>query len=174
MELTMARRSIRILVAAVVAAAHGITNLAVSQAAVPAPEPMPDTQERLNQVLQTINRISGDNPTAYLRVQVAQEAGRSQLAATLVQAVSRARTPQEVAVLVQQALAGIGGLSTGNVISLAELLEALRAMGLSEDHINAALSAYSVEVAEAAATGAVDPVVAAAIMAQDQDASLYG
>lgn len=169
----MARRSIRILVAAVVAAAHGITNLAVSQAATPAPEPMPDTQDRLSQVLQTINRISGDNPTAYLRVQVAQEAGRSQLTAALVQAISRAQTPQEVAALVQQALSGVGGLTSGNVISLADLLEALRALGLSDDHINAALSAYSVEVAEAVSAGAIDPVVAAAILAQNQDASLY-
>ena len=168
----MARKSIRILVAAVVAAAHGITNLAVGQAA-PNPQPIPDAQDRLSQVLQTINRISGENPTAYLRVQVAQEAGRSQLASALVQAVSRARTPQEVAALVQAALTGIGGLTSGNVISLADLLEALRAMGLSEQVINAALSAYSVEVAEAVSVGSIDPVVAAAILAQDQNTSLY-
>lgn len=168
----MAKKPIRTLVTAVVATAYGLTNLTGAQA-VPPPNPSPDDQDRFSDVLQTINRISSDNPTAYLRVQVAQDAGQSQLTAALVQAVSRADSPEQVAQIIQDLIASMGGLTNRNVISLEELLAALRAMGISEEIISAAIAAYSVEVAEAVAARTLDPAVTAAIISQT-DGSLYG
>ena len=171
----MARKSLRTIVSAVIAAAYGLNGASAPQAAgnpnVPAD---PSLESQHSDMWATINRINADNPTAFLKVRVAQQAGQSELVAAVVQAAASADSPADVAAAVEAALLRVGGLNNRNIIALADLLAALNALGLSDAVITATLNAYSIEVAEAVETGAVTATVAAAVLSENAATTLYG
>ena len=171
----MARKSLRTIVSAVIAAAYGLNGASAPQAAgnpnVPAD---PSLESQHSDMWATINRINADNPTAFLKVRVAQQAGQSELVAAVVQAAASADSPADVAAAVEAALLRVGGLNNRNSIALADLLAALNALGLSDAVITATLNAYSIEVAEAVETGAVTATVAAAVLSENATTTLYG
>jgi hypothetical protein len=105
---------------------------------------------------------------------VAQEAGQSELIAAIVQAAASAASPADVQAAVEAAILRLGGLNARNVMSLAELLAALQALGLSESVITATLNAYSTLVAEAVAAGIISPQLAAAVLTGGVPQKLYG
>ncbi len=167
-------KSIRALVSAVIAAAYGLHGGPVQ--AVQKFDPLIDQpldQTRAD-VWAKIDRINADNPTAYLKVKVAQEAGRSELVAAIVQAAAGAKSVDEVSAAIEAAVLRVGGLNSKNVIPLADLLKALRALGLSEAVITATINAYSIEVADAVAAGTLSSTVAAAILVEGATQNLYG
>lgn len=168
----MSKSSIRALVSAVIAAAYGLH----SGGAVAVQPPTPnDTQDfDTTQVWSTINRINANNPSAYLKVSIAREAGQSELISAIVEAAAGAANPADIDAAIEAAMLRIGGLNARNVVSLEELLAALRAMGLSDAAINAAINAYSLQVADAVATGKIKASVAAAVLSQDATKTLYG
>ncbi|WP_423066800.1 hypothetical protein [Devosia sp. CN2-171] len=164
----MANKSVRSLVSAVIAAAYGL-NAGVPTAAIAATEPVDPTPD----VWSTIERINANNPNSFLKVSVAREAGRSELVSAIVQAAKTAASADELNAAIEAAILRVGGLSSKNVIPLAELLAALRAMGISEDFITSTLNTYSVHVADAVATGTLTASVAAAILVEGASQNLY-
>lgn len=124
-------------------------------------------------VWSTIDRLNQDNPSAFLRIKVAQEAGQSELVSAIVQAAASAATPADVQAAVEAALLRIGGLNARNVVSLADLLAALRALGLPESVITATLNSYSIQVASAVEAGLISPTLAAAVLTGGAEQNIY-
>lgn len=168
----MSSKSLKSLVGAVIAAAVALNAPAKAVQSMP----IDDTTSTMTNadVWSTIDRLNENNPTAFMKVRVAQEAGRSELIAAIVQAASSVGSPDEVAAAIEAALLRIGGINSGNIMSLADLLAALQALGLPESVIVATLNAYSVEVAEAVEAGAVSAVLAAAVLSDNSNDTLYG
>lgn len=165
----MASKSVRSLVSAVIAAAYGL-HAGVPTTALAAQDPVDPTPD----VWSTIERINANNPNSFLKVSVAREAGRSELVSAIVQAASTAASIDELNAAIEAAILRVGGLSSKNVIPLAELLAAMRAMGISEEFITSTLNTYSVHVADAVATGKLTANVAAAILVENASQNLYG
>ncbi len=165
----MAKKSVRSLVSAVIAAAYGLQAGVPTTAAIAATEPVDPNPD----VWSTIERINANNPNSYLNVSIAREAGRSELVSAIVQAASSATSLDDLDAAIQAAILRVGGLNSKNVIPLAELLAALRAMGIPESFITATLNSYSVHVADAVAAGKLSASVAAAIMVEGAAQKLY-
>ena len=168
----MSDKSVRKLLAAVLAAAASLNGASHVQAlpTMPIHDPHMTNQD----VWATIDRLNRHNPTAYLKVSVAREAGRSELIAAIVQAASSAVSADDVAAAVEAAVLRIGGINSRNIMSLADLLKALRALGLPESTIVATLNAYSAQVAEAVESGRVSATLAAAVLTDKSQDKLYG
>jgi hypothetical protein len=165
----MASKSIRVLVSAVIAAAYGLN----AGAATPALAVTTDPVDNKPDVWGTIDRINANNPNTFLKVSVAREAGRSELISAIVQAASTATSADELNAAIEAAILRVGGLNSKNVIPLAELLAALRAMGISEEFVTSTLNTYSVHVADAVANGTLTASVAAAILVEGATQNLY-
>lgn len=171
----MSRKSLRAIVSAVIAAAYGLNGGSGPQAAGNTNAPPDRSLEgQHSDVWATIDRINADNPTAFLKVRVAQQAGQSELVAAIVQAAASAASPADVPAAIEAALLRVGGLNNRNIIALADLLAALNALGLPESVITATLNAYSIEVAQAVEAGAVTVTVAAAVLSRNATTNLYG
>lgn len=168
----MPKPSLRALVGAVIAAAVSLNAPAKAVQNMPIDDTTPGTTT--NGVWSTIDRLNQNNPSAFLRIKVAQEAGQSELLAAIVQAAASAASPADVQAAVEAAILRIGGLNARNVMSLADLLAALEALGLSDAVITAALNAYSIQVAEAVAAGIISPQLAAAVLTGAAQQNLYG
>jgi hypothetical protein len=168
----MPKPSLKALVGAVIAAAVSLN--APAQAVQNMPIDDTNSGTTTNDVWSTIDRLNQNNPSAFLRIRVAQEAGQSELVSAIVQAAASAASPADVQAAVEAAILRIGGLNGRNVMSLAQLLAALEALGLSESVITATLNAYSTEVAEAVANGDLSPQLAAAVLTGDAQEKLYG
>ncbi len=168
----MPKPSLKALVGAVVAAAVSLN--APAQAVPNMPIDDPNSGTTTNDVWSTIDRLNQNNPSAFLRIKVAQEAGQSEVISAIVQAAASAASPADIQAAVEAAILRIGGLNGRNVMSLAELLAALEALGLSESVITATLNAYSTEVAEAVASGVLSPQLAAAVLTGGAEQNLYG
>lgn len=165
----MANKSVRSLVSAVIAAAYGLHVGVPTNVAMAATEPVDTNPD----VWSTIERINQSNPNSFINVSVAREAGRSELVSAIVQAASTAKSVDELTTAIEAAILRVGGLSSKNVIPLAELLAAMRAMGISEEFITSTLNTYSVHVADAVATGKLTASVAAAILVEGAAKKLY-
>lgn len=165
----MAKKTVRSLVSAVIAAAYGLNAGIPTTAAIAATEPVDNNPD----VWSTIERINASNPSSYINVSVAREAGRSELVSAIVQAASNAKSLDELNSAIEAAILRTGGLNSKNVIPLADLLAALRAMGIPEDFITSTLNTYSVQVGEAVATGKLTASVAAAILVEGANRNLY-
>ena len=168
----MPKPSLKALVGAVIAAAVSLN--APAQAVQNMPIDDPNSGTTTNDVWSTIDRLNQNNPSAFLRIKMAQEAGQSEVIAAIIQAAASAESPADIDAAVKAALLRIGGINGRNVMSLAELLAALEALGLSESVITATLNAYSSEVADAVETGALSPQLAAAVLSGDAEQNLYG
>ena len=168
----MPKPSLKALVGAVIAAAVSLN--APAQAVQNMPIDDPNSGTTTNDVWSTIDRLNRNNPSAFLRIKVAQEAGQSEVIAAIIQAAASAESPADIDAAVKAALLRIGGINGRNVMSLAELLAALEALGLSESVTTATLNAYSSEVADAVETGALSPQLAAAVLSGDAEQNLYG
>ena len=168
----MPKPSLKALVGAVIAAAVSLN--APAQAVQNMPIDDPNSGTTTNDVWSTIDRLNQNNPSAFLRIKVAQEAGQSEVIAAIIQAAASAESPADIDAAVKAALSRIGGINGRNVMSLAEMLAALEALGLSESVITATLNAYSSEVADAVETGALSPQLAAAVLSGDAEQNLYG
>jgi len=118
----------------------------------------------------TVQRISQD-PSMALRIELAQQAGQSELAAAIVQSVRTCAGAVEDCV--RQAITNAGELSPTNLISLASLSQALEAIGISSDTISEALDAYSTVVAEAVIEGRLSEQFAAITLSDEATGSLY-
>ena len=168
----MPKPSLKALVGAVIAAAVSLNAPAKAVQNMPIDETTPGTTT--NDVWSTIDRLNQNNPSAFLRIKVAQEAGQSELIAAIVQAAASAESPADIDAAVEAALLRIGGINARNVMSLTDLLAALEALGLSDAVITATLNAYSSEVAEAVESGILSPQLAAAVLTGDAQQNLYG
>jgi hypothetical protein len=166
------KKTIAKLVSMIVAGAYSLSANGASAAAGPPDgdrSKFPDITS--NDVWSTIERINRDNPTAAMRIQIAQVAGQSELAAAIVQSVSGCTGA--AADCVKQAIAEVGGLTTRNLVSLAELTAALEAVGIPPAIVAAALDAYSTEVAAAVVAGVIPEQFAATTLAEEAAGSLY-
>ena len=168
----MPKPSLKALVGAVIAAAVSLNAPAKAVQHMPIDDSIPG--RTTSDVWSTIDRLNQNNPGAFLRIKVAQEAGQSELIAAIVQAAASAASPADVQAAVEAAIFRMGGLNARNVISLADLLAALEALGLSDAVITAALNAYSTQVAEAVAAGIISPQLAAAVLTGGAQQNLYG
>jgi hypothetical protein len=158
------------LVSMIVAGAHALSAAGASAATGPAQNVPDQPGMTVDSVLSTIDRINRGNPTAATRIEIALVAGQSELIAAIVQEVRTCTG--DLQACVHRAIVRAGGLSTRNLISLAELSSALEALGVSSSTIADALDAYSTEVAAAVSSGAI-PEQFAAITLAGGSGSLY-
>ena len=107
-----------------------------------------------------------------MRIQIAQAAGQSELVAAIVEGVSGCTTSVEECV--SAAIVQLGGLTTRNLVSLAELAAGLEAVGVLPAIIAQALDAYSTEVSLAVLAGRISEEFAALTLAEEAFGALYG
>jgi len=122
-------------------------------------------------VWDTIKRISDSSQTGSLRIQLASEAGKSELVSAVAQGLMNCS--DDVETCVRQAIGRTGGLSNANLLSLASLSNSLAALGISPVMISQALDAYSTVVAEAIVGGVISEQFAAFTLSEEASAALY-
>ena len=165
------KKTIAKLVSMIVVGAHALAANGASAASGPAPADLPKYPDsKVDDVFSTIERINRDNPTAIMRIQIAQVAGESELISAIVQAVNSCTT--STSDCVAAAIVKIG-LNTRNLVSLAELSAALEAVNIAPEVVAEALDTYSSKVAEAVVAGSIPEQAATTTLAEEASGALY-